>query len=152
MIKKILCIILGIICGVNMTGLIARFNIGESITITYNGNEYNYTKNSDEYKSIYNGIMEYVKDAHEMPALGVSLDHETKTEKQNGLWLEIHFAKTMQYLDMPFDSLLIKIEKDNSGCNIIRGNNGKYEGRCYYLNTTGTMENLYNTVLNTIEK
>ena len=152
MIKKILCIILGIICGVNMTGLIARFNIGESITITYNGNEYNYTKNSDEYKSIYNSIMEYVKDAHEMPALGVSLDHETKTEKQNGLWLEIHFAKTMHYLDMPFDSLLIKIEKDNSGCNIIRGNNGKYEGRCYYLNTTGTMENLYNTVLNTIEK
>ena len=152
MIKKALCIILGIVCGVNMTGLITRFNIGEKITITYNGNEYNYTKNSDEYKSIYNSIMEYVKDAHEMPALGVSLDHETKTEKQNGLWLEIHFAKTMHYLDMPFDSLLIKIEKDNSGCNIIRGNNGKYEGRCYYLNTTGTMENLYNTVLNTIEK
>ena len=152
MIKKALCIILGIICGVNMTELIARFNIGEKITITYNGNEYNYAKNSDKYNSIYSALMDYVKDAHEMPALGVSLDYETKTEKQNGLWLELHFSKTMHYLDMPFDSLLIKIEKDNSGCNIIRGNHGKYEGRCYYLNTTSTMENLYNIVLDTIEK
>ena len=96
--------------------------------------------------------MEYVKDAHEMPALGVSLDQETKEAKKSDLWLEIHFAKTMHYLDMPFDSLLIKIEKDNSGCNIIRGTRGKYEGRCYYLNTTSTMENLYSIVLDTIEK
>ena len=135
-----------------MTGLIARFNIGESITITYNGNEYSYAKNSDEYKEIYSAIIDFVKESHEMPALGVSLDKETKEAKKHNLWLELHFAKTMKYLDMPFDSLLIEVNKDYAGCNIIRGNNGVYEGRCYYLNTNCTMENLYNTILRTITK
>ena len=143
--------VLFMICGVCMNNsLILKFNICSAICVSYNGEEYVFENGSDEYDKIMSTALDFMKNSHEMPALGVSLDNETKSAKKTGLWLELKFNKTLNYLDMPFDSLLINIEKGNSGCNIIRGNNGVYEGRCYYLNHSKTMDTLYDNILSII--
>ena len=85
--------------------------------------------------------------SHEMPALGVSLDNETRNELKNGLWLEFNYKTTQTYNEMPFDSLLIKVEPDNSGFNVLRKHDNLYEGRCYYINLDCNMSALYNKIL-----
>ena len=47
---------------------------------------------------------------------------------------------------MDFEGLLIKVEKDWHGFNLIRKNNGKYDGRCFYLSLENSMDELYETL------
>ena len=85
------------------------------------------------------------KNSHQMPAFGVSLDDLTRQEMQTGVWLEFTFDKTCYNSDMPFDSLLINIQNDFTGFNIIRKYQNKYDGRCFYINLIDkNMTNLYN--------
>ena len=84
-----------------------------------------------------------IEGARQMPAFGVSIDELTKEEIKSGLWVKFVFEKTMVKSDMPFDELLIKISKDCYGFNIIRGNNGKYDGRCFYLDLDKSMNEVY---------
>ena len=54
------------------------------------------------------------------------------------------FEKTKVYNEMPFETLLINVEKDWSGFNIIRKHDSKYEGRCFYINLENAdMSKLY---------
>ena len=69
-----------------------------------------------------------------MPALGVSIDNSTRQELKNGLWIKFDFNKVCENYDMPFESLLIKLEDQSYGLNIIRKYENKYEGRVYYIN------------------
>ena len=64
-----------------------------------------------------------------MPAVGVSIDNLTREEMKSGSWIELEFDQCYIFNEMPFDALLIKVEKDNYGFNLIRRHNGKYEGR-----------------------
>ena len=82
--------------------------------------------------------------AVQMPAYGVSLDQLTKEDMKNGIWVKFIFERTQVKSEMPFDELLIKITTEEYGLNIIRGNSGIYEGRCYYLNLKGNLNDLYN--------
>ena len=47
---------------------------------------------------------------------------------------------------MPFDELIINITKDSSGLNIYRGNDGVFEGRCFYLDLKGNLNDLYDFI------
>ena len=89
-------------------------------------------------------ISDMLEGSHEMPAFGVSLDNETRMAKQSGTWIELIYDKTYTHLDMPFDKLLIEVNPEFSGFNIIRHHNGEYSGRCYYINLDGNMQELYN--------
>ena len=67
-----------------------------------------------------------------MPAFGVSLHAETLNELKNDNWIKINFNKQIIVNELPFVSLIFKLEK-TSGFNLIRFHNEKYEGRCFYL-------------------
>ena len=89
------------------------------------------------------GLMEDCLDgAIDMPALGVSLDNETRRELKQGVWLEFSFKDKQIFNELPFEKLLLKLEPNAGGVNIIRYNDGLYEGRCFYLN----LENNFNPV------
>lgn len=107
------------------------------------------TKVSTE-DSLYNKITESIitmcNDAREMPAFGVALDEETRVAMETGLWVELVYNNTQEYNEMPFDTLLIQVEKAYSGFNIIRKYKGKYDGRCFYLSLDGDMSALYNAI------
>ena len=87
-----------------------------------------------------------IKDARQMPAFGVSLDNLTKEEMKSGYWVRFIFDKTVVKSDMPFDELLLHVTKDAHGINIIRGNDGVYQGRCYYLDLENSLNDLYDFI------
>ena len=83
-----------------------------------------------------------------MPAYGVSIDKDTRDALKTGLWLELKFSTTLTHNEMPFDSLLIEVDSEYSGFNIIRHHDNQYEGRCYYINLEKDMSSLYETIEN----
>ena len=90
---------------------------------------------------------ELIKDCRPMPAYGVSLHDETIKAMQEGVWVRFEFDQTLTVNELPFDELLIHLSRDMYGFNIIRGNQGKYEGRCFYIDVPRNMDKLYEFML-----
>lgn len=124
------------------------FNEAKSITIIKNDEYFCYSKGDDKYEEILSALLSVTKGSHDMPAFGVSLDNETKQAIQSGTWLELQFNTTKTFNEMPFDALLIQVNENYQGINIIRKNNKKYEGRCFYLNLKSDMKQLFKTLKN----
>ena len=99
---------------------------------------------SEEEQNKFDDLFcEAISGAKQMPAFGVSLHDLTIEEMKEGIWVKFIFDKTIVRSEMPFDELLIHVQKDCHGFNVIRGNNGRYEGRCYYLDLEGTLDDVY---------
>lgn len=67
-----------------------------------------------------------------MPAFGVSLHQETLDALNAGQWLKISFSHQQNVNGLLFDALVFQLSQ-SAGLNLIREYNGKYEGRCIYL-------------------
>lgn len=93
-----------------------------------------------------------ISQARQMPAFGVSLHDLTIEDMKHGIWVKFIFDKTIVKSEMPFNELLIHVQKDCHGFNVIRGNNGRYEGRCYYLDLDGTLDEVYDFLAGLKEK
>ena len=116
------------------------------IDLLINNEKYEYDNNNQEYYKILVLFDEMLSGSREVPALGVSLDNETRKAIKNGVWLEFNYDITRYNNDLPFDSLLIEVNQNYGGFNIIRKYNNKYEGRCFYINleNNSKMNKLYN--------
>lgn len=126
--------------------LYEAFDYSDSIVVYEEGVQASYENDNVRYGEILTGFKELIKDAHEMPAYGVSLNRETLKELKNGLWVEFCFGQPYECNGMPFEKLLIKVEKSFFGFNIIRYNskNG-YDGRCFYYDLVNKeMSDFYN--------
>lgn len=120
---------------VNMTGDIAEVLISaDKVELIENGK-----RCEIDADSFNNAIKQMLEGSHEMPALGVALHEETIAAMQEGSWVELTYNKEYMYNDMPFDKLLIQVKAEDSGFNIIRHYNNKYDGRCYYVSLAGDM-------------
>ena len=126
------------------------FDEAEIINVYIGGVKTAYSAGEEEYKKILASWNEMIDGAHDMPAYGVSLDNLTRKEMKSGLWVEFDFGKVLDCNEMPFEKLLIKVEKDYYGFNLIRYNtNYGYDGRCFYLDLNGkNMGNFYDLLLN----
>lgn len=126
------------------------FDETEIINVYDGGIKTAYSAGEDEYNKILVSWNEMIDGAHDMPAYGVSFDNLTREELKSGLWVEFDFGETMECNGMPFEKLLIKVEKDYYGFNLIRYNtNYGYDGRCFYLDLNGkNMGNFYDLLLN----
>ena len=71
---------------------------------------------------------------YEMPGYGVSIDSLTREEMKNGVWVRLVYPERTYRGEIPFESLLIKVERDYCGYNLIREYDGKYQGRVFYYN------------------
>ncbi len=100
------------------------------------------SKGDDKYEVILKALYKITEYSHEMPAFGVSLDKLTREQLQTGTWIELQFATTCVHSGMDFDALLIQIEPNWFGFNLIRKNNGKYDGRCFYISLDNSMQEL----------
>jgi len=88
--------------------------------------------NSDEFHKIKNNLLLIFSNSRLMPAFGVSLHKETLNELKSGAWLQINFSQPQTKNGLPFNALLFKLE-ETKGFNLIRLFDGKYEGRCLFL-------------------
>ena len=140
-----------------LTSLLIMFNscscsncelLKENVMIEafYNGKQIQLDqKDCQEFDSLF---AQALKDSRAMPAFAVSLHDDTMQNVQNGLWIRFVFTAKIEVNGMPFDQLLITIEKDMHGFNVIRGNNGRFEGRCYYISLSDNLDNVYNFLTN----
>lgn len=97
----------------------------------------------DKFEEIFCASIE---GSRQMPAYGVSIHEHTIEAMKSGFWNKFIFDKVIVRSGMPFDSLLINVTKDCYGINIIRGLDGRYEGRCYYLDFDKNLDELYNFI------
>ncbi len=127
----------------------ASLAIADNIEIMSEGKvAASYDKGSDGFKQLISALSAMNKDGYEMPAFGVSIHDLTVKELENGVWLAFNYNDTNSHNGMPFDRLLVQLHPDDCGYNLIRGNGGRYEGRCFYYNLNkGNMSELYNIVI-----
>ena len=104
----------------------------ESFSFYYYGKKFNVNKHNKKFQTLIEKTTKVFSNSKVMPAFGVSLHHETQNAMKHGIWVEINFKEQITINELPFSSLLVKLEKAN-GINLIRKYNGKYEGRCIYL-------------------
>ena len=104
---------------------------------------------SQQVKSDFDTLfVEALDGARQMPAFGVSIHKLTVEEMKSGIWVKFIYQQTMEADGMPFDELLVHVQKDMHGVNIIRGNGGSYNGRCFYLDLNGTLDEVYDFLAN----
>lgn len=122
----------------------------ESIVVYVDGKQANYSFDDVNYAKIMNGWRDMTANAHEMPAFGVSLNDETLAALCSGVWVEFVFDRQLSHNDMPFEKLLVEVNRLWQGFNIVRYNsNNGYSGRCFYFDLNGkNMSNFYDILLN----
>lgn len=122
----------------------------ESINVYNDGNIISFTEKEKTFDVLVEGWQDLLDNSHEMPAFGVSLNRHTTEEMKKGLWIEFVFEKQIFYNEMPFEKLLVKVEKLWQGFNIIRYNaSSGYDGRCYYVDLVGkNMSVFYDILIN----
>lgn len=117
-------------------------NSSNEVKAFVDGKEVNIEKNN--VQEILSSMME---NARLMPAFGVALDNEVKEARKSGTWIEFFYDREYEFEGMPFSRLLIEVGGDYTGFNIMRYHDGKYEGRCYYIDLVNCdMLQLYNYI------
>lgn len=154
MLNKVLCLIFAITYNASYqesytNNLIYYLSHFDSIVVLYDNNIHNIEQ--EDISLIKNQFDILLENSHEMPALGVSIHNETLKEIKSGLWIKLIYNHSQNYCDMSFDELLIKITPNDYGLNIIRGNNGIYEGRCYYISLNLDTYDLHNQIIKIIK-
>lgn len=145
---RLLCILLLLLGGggTKVENIAESFNEAAYINIYREGEQFRFNSNSDGYEAVLDALERVTAKSYEMPAFGVSLDNETREAMKEGLWVELVFSKARTHNQMPFESLLIKVDGQASGFNLIRGYNGQYAGRCFYLSLDGSMQKIEDTI------
>lgn len=110
------------------------------ISVTESGDKKVFDKQTSEFNNIVKNLRGVYDKSFIMPAFGVSLHSETIKEMKKGTWLELVYNSLQEKNGLPYESLLIKLDS-GYGFNIIRGYNGKYDGRCIYI-SLDTLTNL----------
>ena len=150
---KTLCIILILITNIlgdNMpryTQINDYFDKSTSVITYVDGISREYENDSQEYKDILSTLNTLCENSRDLPALGVSLHNETKEALSKNVWIELIYNNTIYHNEMSFDSLLINIQPNYMGFDLIRGLNGKYEGRCFHLSINGYITPLYDLIV-----
>ena len=126
------------------------FGYAESINVYNDGKSVTYGAGDRQYKEIMRCWNAMIEGAHQMPAFGVSLNGMTTEAMKKNLWMEFDFGKVYECGGMPFEKLLVQVEKNFSGFNLVRYmREAGYEGRCFYLDLVNkNMTDLFNLLQN----
>ena len=104
----------------------------------YNGKQIVFRE--EDGKKVIDLFDDLISSAREMPAYGVALHNETTQQIQNGIWLEFGYDNCKVHNGLYYNKLLLKLEEDIYGFNLIRYYNNKYEGRCFYFDLDDSVQ------------
>lgn len=140
---KFLCFIL--LLPLLFGGATTSANEVPNMDVYYNGQKVEITQ--AQISELDKLIEKVFDNSRQMPALGVSLHDKTMEARNEGIWVEYKFDETKYSEELPFDSLLFQIEKNSFGVNLIRGVEGKYEGRCLYFDLDNNFDSVYEYII-----
>lgn len=125
------------------------FDKADKINLLNDGEQTCYYVGEERYAEILIGFKEMIENARQMPAFGVSLNNETLKVVKSGVWVEFDFGKAYESNGMPYEKLLINVNKSWQAFNLIRYNSScGYEGRCFhYALVDNDMSNFYDILL-----
>lgn len=112
--------------------LVENIQFIESFCVVNNGEIVEISKEDKMFEELKSKIEILFSCSRIMPAFGVSLHNETLNALEKESWVQINFGKELSVNGLPFNALLFKLE-ETSGINLIRNQNGIFEGRCIYL-------------------
>ena len=123
---------------------IQQLNYVTSINLYKDNEKLEISKEDSKFALIIDNFRKTLEGYREMPAFGVSLNDETCEARKDGVWLEFCFYDVYTHNGMNYEKLLINIQENVSGFNIIRYYDDKYEGRCFYVDLDGkTLRTLF---------
>lgn len=93
---------------------------------------------NENFESALVKLKELFSSAKLMPAFGVSLHSETTNALKEGKWIKLSFLHQQNVNGLFFDALVFELN-ETAGANLIREYQGKYEGRCLYLDFDETV-------------
>lgn len=115
----------------------------QELVLYSDGRSVRFQQESEEFASVVAAWRQMTENAVRMPALGVSIDHLTREEMKRGLWAEFLYSKQEMIAEMPFTALLFAVKENYFGFNVVRRYEGRYNGRCFYIDLRGeTMHTL----------
>ncbi len=139
---KICVFVLSLFGGFYMNDITYFFDEATTIEVTVKGKTTTLSKGDEKFEAVLSALKNVTANANEMPAFAVSNDDLTRQKLADGTWIELQFSREQNYNDLPFEALLIEVDASFEGVNLIRKINGKYEGRCFYLNLSGDLTEL----------
>ena len=124
-------------------------NYSTGVNVYIDGETAVYPIESEKFNEICAEWNAMLSGAHDMPAFGVSLHHETVKQIKKGVWAEFEFDKQYTSNGMPYEKLLVAVNPEWSGFNIIRYTAQRgYDGRCFYYDLVGkNMSGFYNCLV-----
>ena len=93
---------------------------------------------NQSFEATIKNLINLFQSARLMPAFSVSLHNETIDALKEGKWLKLTFLHQQNVNGLLFDGLVFQLN-ETSGMNLIREYDGKYEGRCLYLDFEQTI-------------
>lgn len=78
-------------------------------------------------------ILKLFEDSRTMPALGVVFDEMFKEDVKNGTFVSLKFDSVFEVNGLPFDELVFRVEPTYHGISLMRGMEGKFNGRCLFV-------------------
>lgn len=120
----------------------------QSVSVYNSGKETVYPVGTPKFEEICASWNDMTLGARQMPAYGVSLHRETVKEMKKGVWAEFSFGRELSSDGMPFEKLLINVEPEWRGFNLVRytAKHG-YDGRCFYFDLVNKdMSGFYNVL------
>lgn len=102
----------------------------------------------EEKSALEDLFLNVFENAIQSPSFAVCINEMVQKDIQQGYWIKFVYEDTQIKDEMPYDELLIHIEKDNSNVNIMRGNDGIFEGRCFHYDLENNMNKIYNFIEN----
>lgn len=105
----------------------------ECFEILKDGKKEIVSQSNSKFQSILKNLEDVFSNSMLMPAFGVCSHEETEMAIQNDVWLKISFCEKIEKSTLPFTGLIFQLD-ETFGFNLIREFNGKYGGRCLYLN------------------
>ena len=93
---------------------------------------------NQSFEGTIKNLINLFQSARLMPAFSVSLHNETIDALKEGKWLKLTFLHQQNVNGLLFDGLVFQLN-ETSGMNLIRQYEGKYEGRCLYLDFEQTI-------------
>lgn len=126
------------------------FDKSERISVYTDGIKTQYSAGDEAYKTILAKWNASLAGSHQMPAFGVSLNRETLESMQSGKWVEFEFGEIYESNGLPFEKLLIEVDKGMYGFNLVRYTKEfGYDGRCIYIDLAGkNLDDFYEFLLN----
>ena len=116
----------------NTNEMVSVLNKVDNFELILNGKTSKITKNEQKFEKIYEKLKEIFEKSKIMPAFSVSLHDLTKEDMRTHAWIKLNFTSTQSVNELAFEALTFRLD-DCYGTNLIRQTDGKFQGRCIYL-------------------